>query len=93
MVVIGPGTAEQARRYARRLRLPFPVAADPARSVYQAFALERVLARTIQRSGVFLVDGAGIIRYAHTATNPWIALSLRQVFQRLREIAAGLPAR
>jgi len=88
--VIGPGTPAQARRYAQRFRLPFPVAADPDRAVFQQFALDQVLLRLIQRSGVFLVDGAGTIRYAHAATNPSAVLNLRQLLGRLRELGGGV---
>jgi len=87
--VIGPGTVKQARRYAQRLRLPFPVAADPDRSVYQRFALDKVLLRLIQRSGVFLVDGTGTIRLAHVATNPSASLDIQQVLEELRPLVRG----
>lgn len=85
--MIGPGTVEQARSYAQRLGLPFPVAADPDRSVYRRFGLNRVLVRLIQRSGVFLLDGTGTIRFAHAATNPEASLQIQQVLENLRRLA------
>lgn len=86
VVVIGTGTAEQARQYARRLRLPYPVAADTGRAVYTRYGLKKVLLSLIQRSGVFLVDGKGIIRYAHVATNPAASLDLAQLLGALRRL-------
>lgn len=87
MLVIGPGTVEQARRYAQRFRLPFSVAADPDRSVYRRFGLNRILLRLLQRSGVFLLDGTGTIRFAHAATNPEASLPIQQVLENLRQLA------
>lgn len=85
--MIGPGTVDQARRYAQGLGLPFPVAADPDRSVYRRFGLNRALLRLIQRSGVFLLDGTGTIRFAHAATNPEASLQIQQVLENLRRLA------
>ena len=85
--MIGPGTVDQARRYAQRFRLPFSVAADPDRSVYRRFGLNRILLRLLQRSGVVLLDGPGAIRFAHAATNPEASLPIQQVLENLRRLA------
>ncbi len=92
VLVVGPGTVEQARRYARDLRLPFPVAADLGRAVFRTYALDKVLLGLIQRSGVFLIDGSGVIRFAHAATNPQASLDIRIVLATLRGLAGPAAA-
>lgn len=63
----------KAQRYAEILHLPFPVLADPERSVYHRYGLEKAMV-FIQRSASIVLDRGGIIRYIRTATNPMVWL-------------------
>jgi peroxiredoxin len=75
LVILGE-PIEKARGYAEILHLPFPVLADPQRSVYHRYGLEKVFP-FIQRTASVVIDRAGIIRYLKIATNPmtWLAES------------------
>ena len=69
-------TVEKAQRYAQILHLPFPVLADPERTVYQQYGLDKVFL-VIQRTASVIIDREGVIRYLKTASNPmtWLAES------------------
>jgi peroxiredoxin len=67
LVVLGD-TVEKARQYAELLHLPFPVLADPQRSVYHQYGLEKIL--LIQRTASLIIDCNGTIQFIKTATNP-----------------------
>src|SRR5262245_35385118 len=62
VLVVGGGERKDAERLSKLLNLPYAVLADPDRSVYARYALDKVLI-AIQRSGTFLIDKAGIVRY------------------------------
>ena len=68
VLVIGPGSRKAAERTARTLKLPFPVLADPDRAVYRQYDLDKVF--MIQRSGTFLVDRQGSVRYIEQGILP-----------------------
>jgi peroxiredoxin len=68
LVILGD-TLERARRYAETLKTPFPVLADPERSVYHRFELEKNFIG-IQRTASVIVDQNGVIRYLKRSTNP-----------------------
>ena len=69
VLVVGPGTHEDAARVAGQLTLPFPVLADPARASYRRYGLDKVLL-AIQRSGTFLIDKQGRVRYIEQGAVP-----------------------
>lgn len=91
VLVIGGGNREAAERTSKSLKLLFPVLADPDREVYRWYGLDKVFL-TIQRSGTFLIDKQGVIRYIHQATNPQASVDraelLREV-EKLQSSAAG----
>ncbi len=68
LVILGD-SPERARSYAELLKTPFPVLADPDRTVYHRFDLERAFL-VIQRTASVVVDQDGVIRYIKRATNP-----------------------
>lgn len=68
---------EKARRYSEILHLPFPVLADPGRSVYHRYGLEKAYI-FIQRTASVVIDRQGIIRYFKITTNPMIWLEESQ---------------
>ena len=69
IVVILGDTPDRARKYAETLKTPFPVLADPDRSVYHQFDLEKALF-VIQRTASVVVNRESVIRYIKRATNP-----------------------
>ena len=68
LLILG-GTIEEARRYSEILHLPFPVLADPGRSIYKQYGLEKYF-QIIQRTASLVIDQHGIIRYLKFALNP-----------------------
>ena len=58
---------EKAKRYADSLHLPFPVLADPERSIYRMYGLEKAMI-FIQRTASVVIDRNGVIRYMKSAT-------------------------
>jgi peroxiredoxin Q/BCP len=78
VLVIGGGNVDAAKRMATRYNLPFPVLADPGRTVYGQYGLDRVLALW-QKSGSFLVDCQGNLRYANSAGKPSAGLDLAEI--------------
>jgi peroxiredoxin len=77
---------ERAKQYANALHLPFPVLADPERSVYQRYGLGKALL-VIQRTASVVVDRSGTIQYLKEVTNPipWLEES-RKLIQVVRNI-------
>ena len=69
VLILGGGNRKGAERLSARLKLPFPVLVDPDRIVYRQYGLDKVLI-ALQRSGTFLIDKQGVMRYIHQVTNP-----------------------
>jgi peroxiredoxin len=69
VLVIGSGSREDAERVANQLKLPFPMLADPDRAVYLCYGLDKVF-RAIQRSGTFLIDPQGTVRWIEQGALP-----------------------
>lgn len=86
MIAIGPGTREDAKRLAAKLKHPIPVLADESGSVAAAYGFRRVMFGAIQQSGALIVDRDGVIRYARRVTNPSSALDEKGLFLALRHI-------
>ena len=84
VLIIGGGSRKGAERLSARLTLPFPVLVDPDpdRAVYRRYGLDKVLI-ALQRSGTFLIDKQGIVRYIHQVTNP--EEIIQRVAERMRE--------
>jgi peroxiredoxin len=75
LLVLVPGSPEQARKIAKLIRASFPVLADPDHGVFRSFGLGRRLL-LIQRSGSALVDRDGTLVYVRRSTSPRGALDL-----------------
>jgi len=77
VVVILGESVEKARSYAEILHLPFPVLADPERTVYHRYGLGKQL--FLQRTASLVVDKEGVVRYLKLTTNPmvWLQESAR----------------
>jgi peroxiredoxin len=68
---------DKARHYSEILHLPYPVLADPERSVYHRYGLDKALL-VIQRTASAVIDRRGVIRYLKSATNPMVWLQESQ---------------
>ena len=85
VLVIGGGNSKGADRVTMMLKPPFPVLIDPDRSVYQQYDLQKVMI-AIQRSGTFLIDKAGVVRYIHQVTNPGASLNKVELLQHVKKL-------
>ncbi len=85
-IMIGGGTSEAAQKTAQRYKLPFPVFGDPDRSIYHLFNLDKAML-LIQKSGTFLIDKGGIIRYANRASKPGDGLNKIQILHAAGKIS------
>ncbi len=72
LVILGD-TLARARSYAETLKTPFPVLADPERTVYHRFELVKNFIG-LQRTASIIVDENGVIQYIKRSTNPMIWL-------------------
>ena len=86
VLVIGGGEQEDAVRLARMYQHPFPVLADPDRSVYRSYDLDKVV-WIIQRSATVLVDKQGIFRYVHRVANPEDSLDIDALMKAVNDLA------
>ncbi len=87
VLILGDST-EKAKRYVESLHLPFPVLADPTRSIYHQYGLDKV-AYLIQRTASIVIDCDGIIRYVRTTTSPMVWL---QESREIEGFIKSLPA-
>ena len=80
IIVILGNNVENARRYAERINLPFPILSDPDRAVYHPYELEKYFL-LFQRTASIVVDKDGIVRYLKRTTPPnvWLQES-RELF-------------
>jgi peroxiredoxin len=85
VLVIGGGNLRDAVRLSKMFKFPFPLLADPDRSVYHHYGLDKVLF-AVQRSGSFLIDDQGIVRYIHRATNPQASASEAELMQEVEKL-------
>ena len=86
VLVVGSGQPMQADRLAKSFNLPFPVLADPDRSVYHTYGLDRVRF-FMQRSGNFIIDKDGALRHIHQVTNPQASINHTAILQELGKLA------
>jgi peroxiredoxin len=68
LIILGDNL-DRARRYAETLKTPFPVLADPDRTVYHGYELDKNFIG-IQRTASVIVDQNGMIRYIKRSLNP-----------------------
>ncbi len=87
LIIVVPGTLEQAGKIAKLLRATFPVLADPDRRAVRRFGLGRWLL-LMQRSGTAVVDRDGRLTYMRRSTNPVGALDLAELLSAVRKLQA-----
>ncbi len=81
-LLVGGGSAAQARQLAERYKLDFPVVADPERIAYARYDLGKALG-TMQRSGTAVIDAKGVLRLFLGSFNPMTSFLEREVSKTL----------
>jgi len=61
------------------------VLVDPDRAIYRHYGLDKVLL-AFQRSGTFLIDKQGIVRYIHQVTNPQASVDENELMQEVKKL-------
>ena len=55
------------------------------RAVYRRYGLDKVLI-ALQRSGTFLIDKQGIVRYIHQVTNPQASVEKDELMREVEQL-------
>ena len=71
ILAIAPNTLGNAQTYFQRHSLPFPCLVDEAHDVYDLYDVQTRLLSLGQRPGLFIIDKAGIVRYAYLGSQQW----------------------
>lgn len=87
VLIIGPEPLADATRLQQRMKLPFPVVADSDGVAYQQYTLNKTLG-VLQHSASFLIDTAGILRYARRSTLPMGSLKEDELLDAVRQNSA-----
>ena len=85
VLILGGGSHKGAERLSARHKLQFPVLVDPDRAVYRCYGLDKVLI-ALQRSGTFLIDKHGIVRYIHQVTNPHSSVEKDELMREVEQL-------
>ncbi len=83
LLAIAPDSLEHARDYFQRNDIPFPSLADPDRQVFRQYDVKSALVSLGQRPGMFIVDGEGVVRYAHLGWQQWEIPSVEETLREL----------
>ena len=83
LLAIAPDSLEHAQSYFQRNEIPFPCLADPERKVYRQYDVKSALVSLGQRPGLFIVDGDGVVRYAHLGWQQWEIPSVEETLREL----------
>ncbi len=70
-MAIAPDTLEHAQAYFKQNEIPFPCLADPDRRVFRMYDVKSAMISLGQRPGLFVIDGAGVVRFAHLGFQQW----------------------
>jgi peroxiredoxin len=85
LIILGD-IPERARKYAKTLKVPFPVLADPDRAIYHLYELDKNFIG-IQRTASVILDQTRVIKYLKRTLNAmqWLQESkeLIRVVQQL----------
>jgi peroxiredoxin Q/BCP len=71
VLAVAPASLDQTAAFAAAHGIPFPLLADPQRTVYRAYDVESRLISLGQRPALFSIDRNGVVRYAFLGTQQW----------------------
>lgn len=84
---VSPQGLDSHERFAARRGLSFPLLADPDRQAIAAYGAAGPLGRT--RRAVFVLDAAGVVRWAHLSTLGVTYVDSERIGAVLRGLTAG----
>ena len=88
VIAIAPDTLEHAREYFQRNDIPFPCLPDAERRVYRLYDVKSAVVSLGQRPGLFVIDGEGVVRYAHLGWQQWEIPTVNETLRRLDALGA-----
>ena len=71
MVAVAPDSADGVAKFVKTNPYPFHLLADTDHVVFDAYDVVNTLMSLGQRPAVFIVDGAGIVRFDAIGTQQW----------------------
>ena len=71
VVAIAPDTVEGVAKFIRGNEYPFPLLPDEEHVVFDAYDVVSTLMSLGQRPALFVVDGAGVVRFDSIGTQQW----------------------
>jgi peroxiredoxin len=86
VIAIAPDDVEHSRQYFDRHDIPFPCLADPSRKVFRQYDVKSALVSLGQRPGLFVLDGQGVVRFAHLGFQQWEIPSVDETLKQLDAI-------
>jgi peroxiredoxin Q/BCP len=89
VIAIAPDTLEAARDYFQREEIPFPCLPDQRREVYRLYDVKSAMISLGQRPGLFIIDGAGVVRYAYLGFQQWEIPTVDETLAQLDGLSAG----
>lgn len=89
VIAVAPDTLDHAKTFFTRNDIPFPCLADPDRKVFRLYDVKSAMVSLGQRPGLFVIDGAGVVRYAHLGFQQWEIPSVEDTLKVLDEISGS----
>jgi peroxiredoxin len=83
VIAVAPDSLENARRYFEMNDIPFPMLADRDRQVFRQYDVKSAMISLGQRPGLFVIDGAGVVRYAHLGFQQWEIPTVDETLKQL----------
>jgi len=83
VIAIAPDTLAMAREYFEREQIPFPCLPDEKRAVYRLYDVKSAMISLGQRPGLFIIDAAGLARYAYLGFQQWEIPSVDETLAEL----------
>lgn len=90
VLAISPQGVDSHERFACRNKLAMPLLADEDKSVAEAYGILGPLG--FYRRSVFVVDGAGIVRYAHRSTSGLTFRPARELLDAIEQAKTPIVA-
>ena len=86
VIAIAPDTLENARRYFQDNDIPFSCLPDPDRHVFRQYDVKSAMVSLGQRPGLFILDPAGTVRFAHLGFQQWEIPTVDETLKQLDAI-------
>ena len=87
ILAIAPDTLDIAQEFFQSHDIPFPCLPDPGRAVFRMFDVKSAAISLGQRPGLFVIDGAGVVRYAYLGWQQWEIPTVDDTLSQLDALA------